>query len=120
MKQVWIDEEQGLHALFRESNQVSERLRRPILEQVDPNDVDDEGNQRPPAMSTMNRMFDHLIVALVAEWNLPVPFSMDALLDLPAAQYDALRNAAMPHMNELVPDFGVSPAADSPTEPSDA
>lgn len=112
MEQVWLDQEQGLHALLRDVKDVSERQRRPIVEMLKPD--------QEPDLATMNRVFDALIMALVVSWNRPETFNADALLDLPGSQYDALRNAVLPKLQDITPNFGVSPDENSPTDTSKA
>jgi hypothetical protein len=60
---------------------------------------------------------DALIVALVAEWSHPAPVTLEGILDIPGADYDALRRAVAPMVTDLVPDFTEpDPAPGSPTE----
>jgi hypothetical protein len=100
----------GKTALLRDASQISERQRRPITESITPG--------QDPTMAEMNKLLDKLIVAFVESWDLEVPFSEDALLDLNTGQYDALRKAVMPHMDAIMPDFGVTRDMETPTVPS--
>lgn len=69
-------------------------------------------------LTTMLETIDVAIVALVSSWSFDVEPSLDALLDLPGADYDLLRDAAMPLVDQLSPNFEPNPAPTSPTAPS--
>jgi len=78
-------------------------------------------------MEDMWDLNDLLALAMVAEWRVVEPLdgaqppvTLEALLELPKRQYDAVQKAVSPYLNDLMTDFSPSPEPDSPTEPSDA
>lgn len=100
----------GKTALLRDVEQISERQRRPITEAITPGE--------DPSMKEMNILLDKMIMAFVASWDRDEPLSEDALLDLPIGPYDKLRQAVMPFMDAILPDFGPTPDPETPTVPS--
>ncbi len=121
------------HALLRDPSQVSERLRRPIMSAVSrlASGVDVVGKSESEVgaemlasggMDTMNEVNDLLVVALVESWSFPQSVSLEGVLDLPGATYDALRAAVSPHMTAMMPDFSPQPdpAGATPSVPSDS
>ena len=67
------------------------------------------------AMGPLEELNDRLCVAAVAGWSYDFPVTLDNLLDIPARDLDALREAVTPYMAELFPDFSPSKDKDSPT-----
>lgn len=112
----------GEWAELRDPRKVSERLRRPILAaQADlrrfgvPGDMESTGAGFGAAMTAYGELNDLMVVALVSAWSLESPVSLESVLDLPGDVYDALRQAVAPFTTDLLPDFGPTVAADSPT-----
>lgn len=130
----------GGTATFRDPKQVSERHRRPVarlqqrlaasavgqlLASKDAmSDEQFEAEARKLLASDewelLDDLNDALVVALVESWSYERPVSLDGLLDLPSAVYDALRAEASKHVADLLPSFDVSPEESSPTQPSAA
>lgn len=139
-----IDLPDGGWAELRAPEKVPERLRRPVVRaqtRMAGNSavMDAVNNASPEAandpkesseimaalgdfMPVMDELNDLIVVALVSEWSLAAPVSMESLLDCDADVYDALRKACAPHMGAMMPDFSVDGVEDkdSPTEPSSA
>lgn len=65
------------------------------------------------------RFLDILTVALTSEWSFDSPVSTDALVGLVQGDYEAVVSAAVKHLPTLMPEFGVDPDRDSPTDASD-
>lgn len=139
----------GNHAELREPQDVSERLRRPFINamaQVSPEgsasleaaqelralkeDDPDYKAKRADLASRINFSavdLEHLdvandaaVVAFLKHWTRPEPITPEAVLELPAGDYDALREAVAPLAMRLTvnfrPEKGNPPQ--SPTEPS--
>jgi hypothetical protein len=120
-----------------EPTQVSERKRRPVARkllqlaeafepvsdgtspQVGAEDAEPERDVDLSVddLALADDLNDLLAVALISEWSLPVPVSVDALLDLPTADYQAVRRVVAPHVTAMLPDFAPSPDPASPSEP---
>jgi hypothetical protein len=62
----------------------------------------------PSLLVAADDLNDALVVALVREWSFGA-VTLEVLLDLPADTYRVLSEACSPHMNELMPNFQVSP-----------
>lgn len=123
---------------LRSPKQVPERYRRPILPLVtglirsagfaqagdsDRRPTTDEMRELakavgPDDLKALNDLNDATIIAMVEKWSFSQPVAADSLLDLPGDAYDSLREITAPFLLELIPDFGPTPAADSPTPPS--
>lgn len=135
----------GQHAMLRDPEDVSERLRRPYVDTrqaamgallasgVAPEEFDAAlkgGDEQKAAMgvkmlaagmaSGMRDSHDLLIVALTESWSLDAPIAVESLLDLPARTYSALRDACQKLAPALDPDFDPNPDEASPTTPSNA
>lgn len=61
---------------------------------------------------------DLAIVAFTKHWTREEAITLDAVLDLPGPDYDALRNAVAPLAAELFVSFAPSKESNSPTAPS--
>jgi hypothetical protein len=61
---------------------------------------------------------DLAIVTFVKHWTRAEQITVDSVLDLPGADYDALRAAVAPLTAQLFVNFAASKDPDSPTEPS--
>jgi hypothetical protein len=72
------------------------------------------------AFDVLEELQDRLVVAAVRGWSYGSAITVDALLDLPSAALDALREVAAPYQSALSPDFTPNQAADSPIAPSNA
>lgn len=137
----------GKTALFRDPDQVSERLRRPLMEAMrgalagveefkslpdgtiltdadgQPVAKTDEEKGREMMLGdgalSMTEGGDRAILALLEQWDLEAPRTMDGLLDLPGETYRALYKAAAPSLFKLLPaSFSVTSDPQSPTTPS--
>lgn len=71
------------------------------------------------SMTLMDDLNDRLVISRVAGWSYGDEVTMDALLDLPGAAYDKLRELCAEGALDDV-DFSPSQAPDSPTVPSTA
>lgn len=112
----------GGWALLREPEAVPERLRRPVNAHAvalqDFVNADGEVTaMSPTVLAALEDMNDRLVVALVAEWSFDAPITLEAVLDLPGAVYDALRAAVTPLAVRMMPDFDPTPDPASPTSP---
>lgn len=127
----------GGHAELRDPKLVPERLRRPVMRTyvtflalfVD--EVDGDGRPitdklgrpvkspptTPEALDVASELNDVLALALIGSWSFDTPPSLEALQDLPGADYDAVRAAVSPLLQAVLPDFGPSGDQDSPTSP---
>jgi|SRR6185437_6632671 len=135
----------GQHAMLRDPEEVSERLRRPYVDRrqsaiasalsdgVSAEDIDAamKGTDEQKAQlgvkmlasgmtSGMRDASDLLIIALVESWSFEMPIAVDSLLDLPSKTYSALLEACQGLAPGLDPDFAPNPDEDSPTTPSNA
>lgn len=137
----------GQTALFRDPEQVPERLRRPLLaawkgtmagveEWKTAADgtilTDKDGKPVHKTQEEMGREMmagsaseafteggDRVILALCQSWSLDAPLTVDGLLDLPGATYRALYEAASPWLLKLLPaSFTPDKDPESPTQPS--
>jgi hypothetical protein len=112
--------------LLRDPRLVSERSRRPIIAkmttmQAVAEKVTGEGTTVDEAEFNALYAFNDLVaIALIKEWSWDVPVTIDGLLDLPAADYDAILKITAPLVSELMPSFSPDGANDpeSPTVPS--
>jgi hypothetical protein len=109
---------------LRDPKLVSERLRRPIMAKASQLSASSnkaaEGEVDADSLNGMFEFNDLLAVALVKAWSFEEPITVDGMLDLPTASYDAIQKIVAPLLSELLPSFEASPEADSPTDPSDA
>lgn len=119
-----IDLPSGGWASLREPEAMPERLRRPVirlatgLRHLYTDDGEfDEKLLDDASLDLLDRYNDAGVVAFVAEWSYTTPVSADALLDLPAPDYDALRSAVAPLLPGLRPNFEPTADKDSPTTP---
>lgn len=72
------------------------------------------------AFDLMDQLNDRAVLARVAGWSFGPEVTLDALLDLPAADYDELRELCAEGALETGPDFSPSQDEASPTGPSTA
>jgi hypothetical protein len=110
----------GFTFTLRPASRVSERLRRPVaakLVELSRSFVTEEGGLAPADLILGDELNDLLAVALLVEWSAPAPISLDAFLDLPKEDYDAIRQAVAPLATEMIPDFGPTPEAGTPSTP---
>jgi hypothetical protein len=66
-----------------------------------------------------NDLNDLLILARVAAWSFDSAINLDAVLDLPASDYQILQEATAKDITQMMPNFAQSNDANSPTLPSD-
>lgn len=110
----------GGWVVLRDPKQVPERLRRPLLamtaraihevEDANPDNISAESIQ---FYSEFN---DALAMALVESWSFGSDVTIDALLDLPASTYDAIRELVAPLVADLMPNFEASPDPKATTD----
>lgn len=100
----------GGWVVLREPKMVSERLRRPLLAMTATavGKIDAEENMAD-SIDFYSQFNDLLAMALVSSWSFGEQVTLDALLDLPAGTYDAIRELVSPFVTDLMPDFGASP-----------
>jgi hypothetical protein len=135
----------GAHAMLRDPEDVSERLRRPYVDTrqeamaallstgVKPEEFQAALNgteQQQAEMGVkmlaagmsrgMRDSQDLMIIALTESWSFGAPVAVESLLDLPSKTYNALRAACQKLAPALDPDFDPNPDPDSPTTPSNA
>lgn len=72
------------------------------------------------AFDVLEELQDRLVVAAVRGWSFSADVSVDALLDVPTAALDALREASAPYQGALNPDFGPTQESGTPIAPSNA
>lgn len=110
---------------------VPERLRRPVAQKLvelakafEPvsdgtsDQKEDAGWElSPDDVARADELNDLLAVALLVNWSLEVPISREAMLDLPAGDYTAIRKAVAPHATTMLPDFSPTPESGTPTTP---
>ena len=70
-------------------------------------------------LDDFNELNDLCIVARVLEWSFSEPVCIDSLLDLPSDVYEILQTVSADKLTEMMPNFGESKEADSPTSPLD-
>lgn len=114
----------GAWAELRGVNEVSERLRRPVVNlciranELGVFDEGADGNPSTPStegLEVVEALQDHVCVALIASWSFDLPITVDTVVDIPGPAYDALRVATAPLFLELMPDFGPSNPSDRTT-----
>lgn len=135
----------GQHAMLRDPEDVSERLRRPYVDTkqaaytvllasgVTPEEFDaalkGSDDQRAEMglkmlaagmASGMRDSRDLLIVALTESWSFEAPVAVESLLDLPSRTYSVLLEACQKLAPGLDPDFDPNMDESSPTTPSNA
>ena len=102
-------------ALLRDIGQVSERMRRPVVNALPATGMDGLG------MGDLLVIFDNLIICMVSDWSLhdeqgaKLPITVDSLLDQPGDVVDALRGAVQPFLTQIMPSFKVTTDKASPT-----
>jgi len=69
-------------------------------------------------LALLDEANDLAIVAFTKNWTRPEPITLESVLDLPGPDYDALRRAVAPMVNDLFVRFTASKDPDSPTAPS--
>ncbi len=72
----------------------------------------------PEEIDGLSDANDHGIVAFLEKWSRPGPITLDAVVDLPHADYDALRKLVAPLVNALFVDASPSPEPTSPFDSS--
>lgn len=112
---------------LRDPKQVAERYRRPIIAKAtsmqevaqrlkeDSENGMDFNEAEYLAMCGFN---DLVAVALISEWSYGLPISVDSLLDLPAADYDAILALTAPLLTELMPSFDPNVENTDPQSPT--
>lgn len=112
-----IDLPDGQWALLVDPEDVTERKREPLTDLMfEAGALQADADAPPPeAVRMMMRAEYAVIAALVSEWSFDLPVTVDGVLDLPGRAYKTLKEATAGKMVELLPDFGVNPAPDSPT-----
>lgn len=115
-----IDLPDGQWAMLVDPEDVTERKREPLTELMFEAGSMQGEDGAPPAESVrlMMRADYAVIAALVAEWSFDLPITVDGVMDLPGRAYKALKDATAGKMTDLLPDFGVNPETDSPTDAS--
>lgn len=68
-------------------------------------------------LARADELNDLMALALIIKWSHPAPVSMEALLDLPSQDYNAIRTAVAPHVTGMFPDFSPTPEPGTPTTP---
>lgn len=111
----------GGWVVLRDPKQVPERLRRPLISMTAKslNTIEAAKAENKIDADTIDfysEFNDLLAVALIDSWSFADTVSVDNLLDLPAASYDAIRNLVSPLVTSLMPDFSVSPDPKAITE----
>ena len=106
---------------LRNPDDVSERLRRPLLAKTAQGaeilqGMDDEEAVDNEILSFWNEYNDLLAIAMIQTWSFDMPISLDGLLDLPAKSYDDVQKIVAPFITELMPDFGATPDPKATTE----
>jgi hypothetical protein len=140
-----VDLGNGAWAKLRDPQDVTERKRRPLakiqrviagtpigsvllereLERPGEEITEDEMGKilRPflgdEAMDKFEDSDDLLIYALVEEWSIDSPITVETIQDLPGRAYDALRDACRPLLNQVLGNSEESEVLDpeSPTTP---
>lgn len=113
-----LDLPDGAWAEVRDPKQVPERLRRPVSRAAAAaaaTGFDAEHMATPEQIDAITSLNDHVIRALVASWSFEAEVSVESILDLPAAAYDALAAHAAKQVLALMPDFGPNPDPKAPT-----
>lgn len=125
----------GFMFTLRPVEAVPERLRRPVASKLvevarafapvsdgTTSAIDGEKPQpafelTPEDLLRTEELNDLLAVALVVSWSVEAPITVASLLDLPAADYSAVRTAVAPMALKMMPDFSPTPEAGTPTTP---
>lgn len=117
-----IDLPDGQWALLIDPEDVTERKREPLTDLMfEAGARQQEADGEPAALDSVRLMMRAeyaVIAALVVEWSFDLPISIDGVMDLPGRAYKALKDATDGKMTELLPNFGVDPTPDSPTDAS--
>lgn len=133
----------GQHAMLRDPEEVSERLRRPYVDTrqaamaallaygVQPEEFDAAltgSKEQQVAMGVkmlaagmaagMRDSNDLMIIALTQSWSFEQPITVESLLDLTSKTYSALLEACQQLAPALDPDFDPNMDEQSPTTPS--
>src|SRR5581483_6231716 len=123
----------GFTFVLRPVSKIPERLRRPaaaklfaFVEGISAQNIplnDEKALEQAFAasagtqMAHLDELNDLAALALLVSWSAPEPITLDSLLDLPSEDYNAIRTAVAPLANDLLPDFGPTPEAGTPTTP---
>lgn len=127
----------GATVVLWDVGQVTERYRRPITRLsaqlhasgvgkalADARAAEEAGEPAvpvsldPAALDLMSALNDAVAAAMTASWSYAFPVSVDAMLDLPGEDYEALRTLTAPYVVPLLPSFAPTPDPESPTAPS--
>jgi len=111
----WVD--------FREPEEVPEKLRRRVMilgtqaqgvnERVNEENVDIAEND----MLFLFGFNDAVAICLVARWSWEdIPVTVEGLVELPGAVYDAIINYGKTKVTRLIPNQGVDPDPKAPTD----
>lgn len=121
----------GFTFTLRLPQAVPERLRRPVAAKLvelakafepvsdgtsDQADTSD-WSLSPEDLERADDLNDLLALALILSWSAEVPITLEALLDLPAGDYAAIRAAAAPQVVKMMPDFTPTPEPGTPSTP---
>lgn len=121
-----IDLPSGGWASLRDPEDVPERLRRPVVKLTKKLMIDPDIKMRSGMTASevteeqfdlLEEINDLLIVAMVDEWSYEAPVGVESARDLPARDYDTLREATARHVAGLFPDFTPDANPESPTSP---
>jgi hypothetical protein len=123
----------GFHFTLRPPSLVPERLRRPVVAKMmdvarsvltpdgrEPSEEEAAAlamSMTAEDLARADDLNDLLALALLTSWSVEAAISLDALLDLPMGDYDAVRAAVAPQVTAMMPDFSVTPEPDTPTSP---
>ena len=83
---------------------------------IDPSAV--AANMDSTVIDQFYELNDLLIVARVESWSFELPVNVASLGDLTQEDYELLQKIAATNVTSMVPNFGLSNNADSPTPPS--
>lgn len=122
---------------IRSPKKVSERKRRPVTRLAAKISGSALGRQLQAGMEAEDATItdedldltsdlnDAVALAMIDSWSFKtpdglamLPVTQDNLVDLEGPQYDAIRKACAPFINQLMPDFGPAKDAESPSKPS--
>lgn len=105
--------------VLRNPENVSERLRRPIIaltlaaRNAMPENIEDADEN---TIKFVNDFNDLLVIAMVESWSFGAIVSLETLLDLSGKNYEAVRDIAAPFVKELLPSFAVDTDPKAPIE----
>jgi hypothetical protein len=129
----------GAWAVLRKPADVPVRLRRPVEKAMmrvsqgqagealksAPADLTDEAraaeiaaNLDPNILDSFNELNDVLILARLESWSFDEVISLDSILNLKAGDYEILQKSVVDDVTEMIPNFGLDTAEQSPGLPS--